>query len=100
MREKIRRAPQQLHSGRRHFARDTLFDRAQVADMLLEHRGGGHDVHVMKGEMAHSEAREKIERRLELRVGHGLCYRRAEPRTRQGSATEDILSRPVEGVPV
>src|SRR6185437_8780432 len=73
---------------------------AQVAGVLLESRGGNHGVDVVEGEIAHAEACEEIECRFELAVGHFLGDGQAEPGSRERAGAEDILSRPIEGVPI
>ncbi len=91
--EQICGAPQELHARRSHLRRHALLDLLQVVGVLFERRGRRHRIHIVEGEIRHAQALEEIEGGLELGVRHFLGDGRAEPRTRQRAAAENIRDR-------
>ena len=59
-----------------------------------------HDVDVVEAEVGQSQAREELERFVELVIGRGLIERAAMPGTMERAGAENIGSFPIEGVPV
>ena len=98
--EEIGGAPEQPDAGSLHVAFDLVHDGLEPVARLRERAALGRDVAVMECEERYAELRHELERRVDLRtcrlhrVGAG-----PQPRSIEGSDTEDIRPGPVERVP-
>src|SRR6476659_7382973 len=68
--------------------------------MLGQRRGGSHRVHVVEREKRYTQALEEVESRFELQRRLFTRNRGTEPRSWQRAGAEDVVTWPVERVPV
>src|SRR5689334_19918467 len=68
--------------------------------MLLQRRGGRHDVDVVEAVEGRSELREELERDVHLCGGSFTRHRPSKPWPAEGRRTENVEPIPAEGMPV
>lgn len=102
VREQIRRAPEQPYARGLHPDRGLLEQSVQVRIGLAQRRALGSDVAVVETPVRHAEARDEIERGVELQLRglHRLALFGPGPREHVLPEREDVFTAPAEAVPV
>ena len=104
VREQVRRAPQQLHTGAFLVLGGGVDHLVEQGHGLLERRALGRDVAVVEAVERHAELREELERGVHLlaRRGDRVGARgeRRMPRSIERAGPEDVEPVPREAVPV
>jgi hypothetical protein len=100
VREQVRRAPQQLHFGRRHLLLEHVDDGGEVLQMLGQRLAGRRHVGVMESEEGHVEDAEQVEGDVGLGLGHRHRVAAVHPRPQEGLAAKRVAARPAERMPI
>ena len=100
MAEQVRRAPQELHAGRRHLLLNPIADPREVGDVLADRVRLGHYVGVVEAEIRQPQAGEELESFVQLVFRVRLIHRAGVPGTAECAGAEHVGALGAERVPV